>query len=72
MRVYVVVSVYAGCVDKVLGFQDASEAETEAAKLRRELGIKLGSEQESEHDVQLHEIDIDLRPLSVALRRQTY
>ena len=70
MRVYVLVSVYEGCVDKVLGFQDAGDAETEAARLRKELGITLGSEEESENDVQTYEVDIDMRPLSVLLRRQ--
>jgi len=58
MRIYVVISVYAGVVDEVMGFKDAAEAETEAAGLRKELGIRLGHEEESEHCVKIHEIDV--------------
>jgi len=72
MRIYVVVSVYAGCVSEVKGFQDAGEAEMELARVRQELGIMPGEESESQYDVQLHEIGIVLHPASVAARRQVW
>lgn len=60
MLVYVVVSVCSGCVAEVKGFLDASDAEAEAASLRQDLGIGLGHEEESEHSVQIHEVDVEV------------
>ena len=71
MRVYVVVTVMAGVIDEVKGFSDPSQADTYLAKKRRELDIRPGYEEESENDAQLHTIDVETYPTSVAVRRQT-
>lgn len=72
MRVYIVVGVFEGVVESVQGFIDPGQAETELASLRRKLGIVEGYEEESENDAQLHEIDVDARPVSVMVRRQIW
>ena len=70
MIVYVVVTVYAGCVSKVKGFIDSGEAETHLATEWQELFIEPGLELESENNIQLHELDIETYPTTVAIRRK--
>lgn len=72
MKIYVVVSVYQGVVSEVKGFIDPGEADAEAVRLRHKYEIVPGYEEESENEVQLHEIDVDARPVSVAIRRQIW
>lgn len=72
MKIYIIVGVFKGAVSSVQGFLDAGQAEVELVKLRKELGIVPGHEEESENDAQLHEIDVDLRPISVLTRRQIW
>jgi len=72
MRIYVVVGVFQGVVNDVEGFIDAGEAELELARLRHEYGIVPGHEEESENNVQLHEVDVDARPVSVLMTRLTW
>lgn len=63
MRIYVVVGVYQGAVSSVSGFLDPGEADAEAIRLQGE---------NPESDIQLHEIDVDARPVSVIIRRQIW
>lgn len=70
MKIYVVVSICQNLVDLVQGFSDLGLAETELASERKRLGITPNQE-ESENDVQLHEIEVDTRPVSV-LNRLTW
>lgn len=51
MKVYVVIGVYAGCIDE-------SDADKELKKLRRSYGIRKGQEAESEHAAELHELEV--------------
>ena len=70
MKVYVVVTVFSGCVNEVKGFVDPGEADNCVETKQQELGITPGFEEQSEHDVQLHELDIPIYPESVAVERQ--
>jgi len=70
VKVYVVVTVFSGCVNEVKGFVDPGEADNCVETKQQELGITPGFEEESEHDVQLHELDIPIYPESVAVERQ--
>ena len=63
MRIYVVVGVHQGVVFEVKGFIDLGEADAEAARLQSE---------NPEGDIQLHEVDVDARPVSVMARRQIW
>ena len=72
MRIYVVVGVYQGVVDEVKGFLDPGEIEAEVTRLKRKYDIVPGYEEESQNDIQLHEIDVGARPLSVLVRRQIW
>lgn len=65
MLIYVVVGVYKGVVDKVEGFLDPIQAEMEMARLKNEYGIVPGYEEEAENNVQLHEVEVDSRPVSM-------
>ncbi len=69
MKVYVVVKVYAGCVDGVEGFTDEGQARLCLVEQQRELGIEPEFESESEHDVKLFQLDIEVLPPSVQLHR---
>uniref|UniRef100_A0A6M3M5D6 Uncharacterized protein n=1 Tax=viral metagenome TaxID=1070528 RepID=A0A6M3M5D6_9ZZZZ len=70
MKVYVVVTVFSGCVNEVNGFVDPGAADACVETKQQELGIMPGFEEQSEHDVQLHELDILIYPESVAVERQ--
>ena len=70
MIAYVVVTVFEGCISDVKGFGDRSEAEAYLEINQDELGIEPDLENESENDIQLHELDIEFYPTSVAVRRQ--
>ena len=70
MKVYVIVTVCAGCVDDVEGFADEGEAEMFLAAKYKELGIEPGEEGESENDAKLYDLNITTYPTSVAIRRQ--
>jgi len=72
MRVYVVVSVCAGCVDEVKVSTDPGQAELDLDQKRAELGILEGLEAESENAVELHEIDVDIMPDSVRAVRSVW
>ena len=72
MIVFIVISVYAGCVDDVKGFSDRGDAEDYLAQQQRELGIDPDIENESEHDVQLHKLEVVTYPPSVAVRRMSW
>lgn len=63
MRIYVVVGVHQGAVSEVKGFFDPGEADAEAIRLQGE---------NPEGEVQLHEVDVDARPVSVMVRRQIW
>jgi len=63
MRIYVVVGVYQGVVSEVKGFIDPGEADAEAVRLQNE---------NPESEVQLHEVEVDARPVSVIARRQIW
>jgi len=69
---YVVVTVFEGCISDVTGFSVRSEAEAYLKMNQDELGIEPGVENESENDIQLHELDIEYYPTSVAVRRQKW
>jgi len=60
---------YGGCLDRVFGYAEQSEAEQEFRREQDRLGIIPGLEEESEHDVQLQEIEVEIPPMSVAIRR---
>ena len=62
MKVYVVVSVMAGCIDEVKVFEDSSAAEGFLAKKQKELDIQPGMESASENDAQLHEVEVEPIP----------
>lgn len=66
MEIYVVVAVFQGVVSEVKGFMLPPEAEEYEETKKRELGIVTGHEEESENDVQTHEIDVDVSPRSTA------
>jgi len=70
VKVYVVVTVFSGCVNEVNGFVDPGAADACVETKQQELGIMPGFEEQSEHDVQLHELDILIYPESVAVERQ--
>lgn len=72
MHIYVVIGVWGGLIEEVKGFLDPSLAEIEVGRLKGEYGIVPGSEEESENSVQLHELDIDASPTSVAIRRTAW
>ena len=79
MIAYVVVTVFEGCISDVKGFSIRSEAEAyleinqdELGIEPDELGIEPDLENESQNDVQLHELDIEFYPTSVAVRRQRW
>ncbi len=72
MITYIVITVYAGCVSDVKGFSDHGDAEDYLMQQKRELGIEQDQEEESEYDVQLHELDIETYPVSVMVRRQRW
>lgn len=72
MKIYIVIGVFQGVVDTVKGFIDSGEAEMELGELQVAYGITPGHEEESENSVQLHEIDVDARPVSVMARGQIW
>ena len=49
--IHVVVGVYGGCADSVQLFTDKVEAEKAETKLKKELGIQEGHEEESDNRV---------------------
>ena len=74
MKVYVVVSVCAGCVDEVKGFADPDQAKAALAQKCTELGITEGIEEEAENAAELWDIDVDVEilPESVRVRRSVW
>lgn len=72
LTLYVVVSVCAGCLEDVSGFQSKGDAELERIRLQDELGIIPGKEDESEHDVQVREIQVEMYPTSVQVARRVW
>jgi len=72
MRVYVVIGVYGGVINEVRGSCDRTMADEELADLQRRYGIILGQEEESEHAVELYEMDIEFMPASVMARRRIW
>ena len=75
MRVYVVVGVCQGVVNFVEGFLDPGQADLELEKVKGELNIVPGYEEESENNVQLrllHLVEVDARAMSVIARRQVW
>ena len=66
MIIHVVVGVFQGVVSDVKGFMLPTEAEEYEDNRKRELGIVPGHEEESENNVQTHEIDVDVSPRSTA------
>lgn len=72
MQLYVVVGVCQGELSHIRGFIDLGEAEMELARLKDTYGIVPEQEEESENVAELHEIDVDARPTSVAVRRQIW
>lgn len=58
MTVYVVVGVYAGCIDHVKAWSDRAKAEKDLAGIRQDYGIRKGQEAESEHAAEMHELTI--------------
>lgn len=65
MTLYIVIGVFQGVVSDVSGFIDQGAASMEQQRLSEQYGIEQGQEEESEHNVQLHEVDVDSRPASV-------
>jgi hypothetical protein len=59
LKVYVVTTTYQGCISGVKAFIDSRNAETYKHKEMKELGIHVGHEEESENDVQLHEVYLE-------------
>ena len=53
MRVHVVVSVFSGCAESCQVFTDEAKADAAEVKLKDELGIGVGAEPESEHQVEV-------------------
>jgi hypothetical protein len=72
MTIYVVIGVFQGVVSDVRGFIDPGEAEMEVDRLKNEYNIEPGSEEESENSVNLHEVEVDARPVSMMVRRQIW
>lgn len=62
MKVYVVVSVYAGCIDEVQAFADEAAADAFLAKQKQELDIEPGNEAESENDAKVFELEVEPVP----------
>lgn len=62
MKVYVVVSVYAGCIDEVEAFADEAAADAFLAKQKQELDIEPGMEAESENDAKVFELEVEPIP----------
>ena len=65
MKIYVVIGVFQGVISDVSAFLEPGAAYTEQQRLIEKYGIEPGHEEESEHNVQLHEVDVDARPASV-------
>lgn len=72
MQLYVVVGVCQGELSHIRGFIDPGEAEMELERLKDTYGIVPEQEEESENVAELHEIDVDAGPTSVAVRRQIW
>jgi hypothetical protein len=72
MTVYVIVTAFQGCINEVIGIGDRQDAETAFVQKQAELGIEPGQEGESEHDAQLHEVNVDFYPPSVRARRKLW
>jgi len=62
VKVYVVVSVYAGCIDEVEAFADEAAADAFLAKQQKKLGIEPGNEAESENDAKVFELEVEPVP----------
>jgi len=58
MVVYVVVGVYAGCVEHVSAWSELQGAQNEYRKLRHDYGIENCSNGESAHAVVLNELEL--------------
>jgi hypothetical protein len=72
MTIYVVIGVFQGVVSDVRGFIDPGEAEMEVDRLKNEYNIEPSREEESENSVNLHEVEVDARPVSMMVRRQIW
>jgi hypothetical protein len=59
-KIYVVVSAFQGCISEVSAHLQEGDAKKEQTRLRRELGIIKGHEEESPNAV-------EIRPVEVAL-----
>jgi hypothetical protein len=69
-RVFVIITTCAGCINEVIGIGDRQNADLLFDEKQAELGIVDG--QESEHTIQLHELDVEFYPPSVRARRETW
>ena len=58
MRVYVVIGVWSGCIQHVTAWSDKDKASQEAERMKKDWGIIPGDEAESEHVVDLYELDV--------------
>jgi hypothetical protein len=58
IKVYIVLSTFQGCPSDVKAYLNEVDAHKEAARLRRELGIRKGQEAESENAVEIKPVEV--------------
>jgi len=58
IKVYIVVSTFQGCPSDVKAYLNEVDANKEAQRLRRELGIRKGQEAESESTVDVKPVEV--------------
>ncbi len=58
IKVYIVLSTFQGCPSDVKAYLNEVDANKEASRLRRELGIRKGQEAESENAVEVKPVEV--------------
>jgi hypothetical protein len=58
MKVYVIIGVWSGCIEHVTAWSDKDKANQEAERMKKDWGIIPGHEAESQHVVDLYELQV--------------
>jgi hypothetical protein len=58
MKVYVIIGVWSGCIEQVTAWTDKGKAEEEAQRMKKDWVIIPGHEAESQHVVDVYELDV--------------
>ena len=58
LKIYIVLSTFQGCPSDVKAYLNEVDANKEARRLRRELGIRKGHEEESENAVDVKPVEV--------------